>query len=51
MRSVTKVVVEREGWDKKVRNLIEHGDWMDLGQRKDENKDEYRSPMLINLNL
>lgn len=36
MRSVTKeVVVEIEGWDKKVRNFIEHGDWMDLVQRKD----------------
>lgn len=41
MRSVTKeVVVEIEGWDKNVRNFVEHGDYMDLVQRQDQNKEE-----------
>lgn len=57
MRSVTKAVaVEIEGWKKNVRDFTEHGDWMDLGHRKNRNKDEYWSPhadelQLIKLNI
>lgn len=39
MRSITKEVpVEIEGWEK-----------MDLGHKKDYNKDEYEAPMLMKL--